>query len=179
LTALLPNSTHGLCKHTTRVLAEAFCRKTNVSFAWGRIFYLYGPHEHRARLVPVVITSLLKGEATKLTSGEQVRDFLPVEQVAAAFVSLLASDVRGPVNVASGKPVSIKELVLEIAGKIGRTDLARFGDLPDRPGDPPVLFADVSRLREEVGWRPDPGDALDDAISWWREQLSIGVATQA
>ena len=89
------------------------------------------------------------------SSGEQVRDFLHAEDVAAAFVALLDSPVTGPVNVASGVPVAVRELVAEIALATDRAELLELGALPQRPGEPPRILADVRRLREEVGFRPE------------------------
>jgi nucleoside-diphosphate-sugar epimerase len=73
--------------------------------------------------------------------------------------------VEGAVNVASGEPLAVAE-VAEILGAIsGRPDLVRLGALPDRPDEPPVLVADVTRLRVEVGFRPRWGlrEALEAA----------------
>ncbi len=71
--------------------------------AWGRIFFLYGPHEHPDRLVASVIRSLLAGEPARTSHGNQVRDYLYAGDVADAFVALLESDVTGPINIASGR----------------------------------------------------------------------------
>ncbi len=64
------------------------------------------------------------------------------------------SDVTGPVNVASGELVTVRSVVDTLAEAAGRPDLPRPGELPDREGDPPRLVADVTRLREEVGFVP-------------------------
>jgi nucleoside-diphosphate-sugar epimerase len=71
-------------------------------------FFLYGPYENRTRLVPSIINSLLQEKTAPCSSGIQIRDYLFVEDVADAFVRLLNSSVNGPVNIASGKPVSME-----------------------------------------------------------------------
>lgn len=144
----------------------------NLSTAWGRIFFLYGPHEHPQRLVPSVILSLLKGETAQCTHGRQVRDALHVRDVASAFVTLLLSDVTGPVNIASGTSITIREVVECIARELQRPDLIRFGALPAPTNDPLQLTAAVKRLRNEVHWQPSTSleAGIADTIDWWKRQ---------
>jgi len=132
----------------------ALAAAADVPAAWGRIFFQYGPGEHPARLVPGVIRALLAGREAECTAGTQVRSFLHATDLGEAFAALLDSDVVGPVNMGSGEPLSIAALVGEIAAQIGRPDLLRLGARPMPPGEPAVLVPDVTRLQQEVGWRP-------------------------
>ena len=61
-TPLLPSGAYGACKHSMQIMLDGFARQTRISAAWGRIFFLYGPHEHPHRLVSSVICSALKRE---------------------------------------------------------------------------------------------------------------------
>lgn len=168
-TPLAPATLYGTCKHAVRLVLEAFARRVNLSAAWGRIFFLYGPHENPARLVPSVISSLLKRQPARCTHGLQVRDWMYVEDVAAAFVALLNSDVQGPVNVASGKAIRLSELIDQIAVKLAGRELVQLGALPT-PDEPAQIVADVQRLSQEIKWRPqfDLDAGLDRTIEWWR-----------
>jgi nucleoside-diphosphate-sugar epimerase len=152
-----PVTLYGACKHGTQVLLDAWSRQTGLSSAWGRIFFLYGPGEYPARLVPSVINSLLRNEPAHCTHGNQVRDFMHVADVAAAFVELLGSDVKGAVNIASGVSSTLKEVIHAIADYLNRRDLVRLGAVPAPAGEPDALIADVGRLREEVGFSPRYG----------------------
>ena len=69
-------------------------------------------------------------------------------------MALLDSDVEGAVNIGSGAAVPVRDVVSAIASAAGRPDLVQWGEVPQRPGDPPLLEADVARLRDEVGWKP-------------------------
>ena len=157
------------------MIFESYAKQSGVSAAWGRIFFPYGPYEYPDRLVPSVINALLKGEEARCTNGEQVRDFLYVEDIADAFVSLLESEVQGAVNIASGKPTAVKEIICEIGRQLGRSDLIRLGALPQREGDPNFLVADVKRLNEEVGWAPktDLVSGIKKTIEWWKKAKEI------
>jgi nucleoside-diphosphate-sugar epimerase len=143
------------------------------SFAWGRIFFLYGPYEVDTRLVPIVITSLLKDQEAKCTHGNQFRDFMHVQDVASAFVSLLESSVEGSVNIASGVPVALKTVLRNIASILNKPELVKLGAIPVDEKDPPLITADVRRLNNAVGWKPsiDLEAGLRSTIEWWRENL--------
>ena len=169
-TPLKPATTYGECKHAFQILLTAFSKQQKLSAAWGRLFFLYGPHEPRERLVASVIRSLLREESARCSHGQQVRDFLYVQDAADALVALLDSDVSGPVNIASGVPVAVHEVVQEIANQLERPNLVRLGELPVPQNDPPLLLADIVRLRDEVSWSPryDLPGGLSETINWWK-----------
>ncbi len=158
-----PATLYGAAKYSTQLLLEAWSRQTGMSSAWGRVFFLYGPDEYPARLVPSVINALLKEEPAPCTHGEQVRDFMHVEDVAAAFVALLDSGVSGVVNIASGTPLPLKRVVYAIADQMDRRELIQLGAIASNASDPAALIADVGRLQNEVGFKPRYG--LDEGIS--------------
>lgn len=172
-TPLAPTTLYGACKHATRTALEAFARQEGMSHAWGRLFFPYGPGEPGARLVPSVARALLAGEPALCTHGRQVRDFIHVEDAAAAFVALLDSGVEGAVNVASGRPVTLAEVVGKVAASAGRPDLVRLGARPAPAGEPHALYADARRLREEVGWSPRRGldEGIAETVEWLKKEM--------
>jgi nucleoside-diphosphate-sugar epimerase len=171
LTPSMPVTLYGVCKNATRELVAGLARRFELSTAWGRIFHLFGPHEAQNRLVPSVIRSLLRGEVARCGHGRQVRDFLYVQDTADAFVALLESEVQGTVNIGSGEPIALRQLIETVAMLVGRPDLVKLGALPPRADDPPLLLANVRKLREEVRWqrRFSLEEGLQHTISWWRE----------
>jgi nucleoside-diphosphate-sugar epimerase len=68
--------------------------------------------------------------------------------------------------------MTIRALAERIQTKMGGS--VEFGALPSNPSDPAVLTASVTRLREEVGWKPGLtiDAALDDTIRWWRARAA-------
>ncbi len=170
VTPLNPASFYGICKHSLQLVLTAFSEQTGLGVAWGRVFFLFGPYEHPDRLVAYVIRSLLRGEPARCSHGRQIRDFLYVQDVAGAFVALLESDVCGPINIASGQPVALQELIYKIATQFNRDDLIQLGAVSTSPDEPSLLVADVRRLHDEVGWRPeyDLDTGLEQTIDWWR-----------
>lgn len=171
-TPLSPTTLYGVCKHSLQSILDIFATQMGLSQAWGRIFFLYGPHEYPDRLVSSLIRSLLKNELASCSHGNQIRDFLYVEDVAQAFVALLKSNVTGAINIASGCPIAVKDIINKIGEKLDRMDLIQMGVLPVSAHEPHLLVADVSRLMNEVGWLPkyDLEAGIDKTIAWWQTQ---------
>lgn len=153
-TALRPGTLYGACKNGLREMIEAFACVNGLEFAWGRLFFLYGPHESPARFVPSLILPLLRGEAAACQSGEHVRDFIHTADAADSLVALLDSPVRGAVNIATGSALRLGELARRIASITGRPDAVEIGSRPHTVANPLVLTAGTKRLNDEVGWRP-------------------------
>jgi nucleoside-diphosphate-sugar epimerase len=162
------------CKIALQKALERFGASQRLSTAWGRIFFQFGPEEHPDRLVASVIVSLLSGREALCTHGRQIRSFLHVADVGSAFAALLDGDTVGPVNIGSGIPISIAELLETIAVQIGRPELIRLGARDAPPFEAPLLVPAVDRLCREVGWRPQFGltDAIADTIGWWRTKMT-------
>jgi nucleoside-diphosphate-sugar epimerase len=173
LTPLVPRTLYGASKHSLQVVVSALTNQSGLSAAWGRLFFLFGPHEHPSRLMPSVIRALLDGKPAACSHGEQIRDFLYVKDAAAAFVALLDSAVIGSVNIASGQPRAIRDIVYTVGDILGRCELIQLGVIPTKPGEPPALLADVARLRGEVGWSPkyNLSDALSETVDWWKDNM--------
>ena len=171
-TPLEPSSTYGLCKRTLGELFEGFMSGSDpgLTGAWARLFFLYGPYENPRRLIASVIRSALRGEPARCSHGRQLRDYLFTLDAAAALACVLDSEVEGAINVASGEPTRLGELIRRAAGRLGAEDLVELGAIEVPPNDPPLVLADVGRLRKELGWRPawDVDAALDHTIDWWR-----------
>jgi len=85
----------------------------------------------------------------------------------------LESEVTGAVNIGSGQPIAIKDVVYKIADVIGRSDLVQLGAIPSAAKEAPLLVADVTRLSNEVGWLPKSNleSGLRQAIIGWKNQL--------
>lgn len=168
-----PATLYGASKRALYQALEAYANQLPFSFAWGYIFYLFGVHEDPRRFIPSLIKNLLQKQEVPCSHGFQIRDFLSVEDVARAFVSLLDSSVTGGVNIGSGKGISLRqvgELIEQLTSCKGYLD---FGAIAPPKIDPPRLVADVKRLREELNWTPSETleTGLQKAIAWWKIRL--------
>lgn len=171
-TAIRPVTLYAVSKDAIRRIIEEFAATYGMEFAWGRLFFLFGPDEHPSRLVASIAASLLAGRPALMSSGTQIRDFTDVHDAGDAFAALALSKVTGAVNIASGQALQIRELAEEIRAAAGGIGELRFGALPDRPNEPASIVADIGRLRDEVGYRPvrTMQERLAETIDWWRKR---------
>jgi nucleoside-diphosphate-sugar epimerase len=148
-----------------------FAATRQISIAWARLFFLYGPYEDSARLVPSVALRLIHGEEAHSTGGKQIRDYLHVEDVARALVATAFSKVEGAINIGSGIPVTIRSIVEMIGVKTERSELLKLGSLPYRQGEPPLIVASNSLLLSETDWRPqfDIETGIEATVEWWKQ----------
>lgn len=121
-------------------------RQHQVSFAWCRLFYLYGDNEDARRLVPYLRARLSAGQVAELSSATQVRDFLDVREAARLIVAAAMSEMQGAVNICSGKATTVRQLAEHIANGYGRGDLLQFGARADNPFDPPYVVGVKSQI---------------------------------
>jgi nucleoside-diphosphate-sugar epimerase len=154
-------------------VAAGLAERATFELAWGRPFLLYGPYEDERRLVPSVTRALLEGRVAEVGDGALVRDILHVEDVAAAFVALLASDVQGAVNIASGVGVTLREVIDQIGHAVGTPDLVRFGALSRRESEPDQLVGSARRLCEEVTFVPRVSleEGIVTTVEWWQRRV--------
>ena len=169
-TPLVPRTLYGVAKNSLRAIADCFCETTGISFGWGRIFMLYGPFEDPNRFVPSIVKKFLLGEIAHCSSGENQRDYLHSSDAAGALVALLSSDVKGAVNIASGRGVRIKQVAQMLAALTQSEHLLELDLSAHSRSNPATLVADIRRLRDEVGWVPELQleTGLPEIVEWWR-----------
>lgn len=119
-------------------LAQYFLSK-GIEFVWCRLFYLYGEGEDERRLVPYLRKRLADGQVAELTNGTQIRDFLDVREAGRLIAEVAQGQQQGPVNICSGRSVTVRQLAEQIADEYGRRDLLRFGVRSDNIIDPPFV----------------------------------------
>jgi nucleoside-diphosphate-sugar epimerase len=172
LTPAVANTFYGNAKNSLREAFEGYCRATGLSGAWGRAFFLYGPRENPQRLVSSLAKSLLAGKEAPSSHGEQIRDYLHVQDVADALAVLVAADATGTFNIGSGKAATLRTIISLVGRFAERTDLLRIGALPARANDTPLVVADIGKITAATGWKPriDLEAGLESTVQWWREQ---------
>lgn len=153
-TALRPGTLYGRTKVALFETLTAAAPVLGIKLGWGRVFFPFGPFEARGRLLSDVVDGVVAGRRVACSDGLQSRDFLHVEDVAAAFAAFVDSDVDGPVNIASGTTTTVRDLVERAAGLAGDASLIDWGARPRQPGEPLVMAAATHRLRDEVGAVP-------------------------
>ncbi|MEA2902197.1 MAG: hypothetical protein QOH36_2084 [Actinomycetota bacterium] len=152
----------------------------DLAVACAHVFSVFGPGEDPRRGLPSVIRSLLEGHPVDVGSGEQLRDYVLVTDVASALVDILESDVVGGIDVCRGEPRPLRQVFEEVGRATGGGHLLRIGaraqaadDLFDAVGDPSPLRA--------LGWRPATSlpAQIDETVAWWRTRLPLPAASGA
>jgi nucleoside-diphosphate-sugar epimerase len=168
-TPLTPASLYGASKNALREVLDAYARSSELSAAWARVFFTYGPAEQPNRVIAAVSRALVTGEPVRCSPGLQVRDFLYVEDVADAFAALLDSTATGALDIGSGEGVRLRDILLRLEQIAGRRDLVRFDEALQRQ-EPARIVADTRRLQSELQWRPgyELDEGLERTLSWWR-----------
>lgn len=143
----------------------------NTRVACAHVFYLYGPAEDPRRVVPTIIRACLEGRRIDVSSGEQRRDFLHVEDVASALVSIMKSDLRGRVDVCSGTTTALRDVFRAIGAATGRADLINVGNRPSVEGEPREIAGDAAPLAG-IGWLPrwTLETGIAGTVEGWRAQ---------
>ena len=162
-----------------RCFIEEYCQDRSLSWGWGRIFFVYGPHEHPRRLVPSIIINLLNRQPAQCTHGRQVRDYLHARDVASGLIRLFESGWSGTCNIGSGERITLREIGEAIGDRLDGRSLLEFGARVAPESEPPIILADVSRLAKDVGWRPSVSlaEGLDETIEWWKRNLALPAAS--
>jgi nucleoside-diphosphate-sugar epimerase len=164
-----PVARYGRTKDALRTWCEGYSAETGVTVAWARLFFVFGPDEHPARFVPGVVRALLSGRPAPEDPKPGLRDFVYVDDVVEALLEVLASELRGPVNIGSGSGVSQTSFARLVAEVVGRPDLVSGAGEVEESGVSDVV-ADIGRLRQEVGWVPARTleDGITRTVEWWR-----------
>lgn len=145
-TPLAPDTLYAVCKASAFQVLRSFLATSDVSFAWCRIFYLYGEGEDERRLVPYIRRQLGAGQEALLSRGDQVRDFLDVKDAARMIADTTLGEQQGAVNVCSGEGITVRQLAESVADEYGRRDLLRFGAKPENIFDPPRIVGAPSHV---------------------------------
>ncbi len=172
-------SLYAAAKHALHIVTEQFMRGAGAELVWARLFLLFGPFENEGRLVPSVILPLLRNETAKLSPGAQIRDYLYVKDAAEAICALAVSRFTGTINVASGCPISVRDLAFKIGTLLNKPELISLGARPYRDAEPMFICANIGRLRDAIGWSPrfDLETGLKETIEWSKTRVNASTIT--
>jgi nucleoside-diphosphate-sugar epimerase len=167
---LEPAGAYGVAKGAATLYCRAEALAKGLPVVTLRLFSPYGPWDDPRRLIPYVISTLLRGESPRLAGATAVRDFVFIDDVVALYLSLLTSAAPpGAVyNVGSGSQRSTGEVVRLITELIGNGVEPLWGAVAHQRQEPARWEADISLVRRELGWQPTTSlrDGLQRTIAW-------------
>lgn len=148
----LPLNSYAVAKNELRIFVEQLQKKYSFSFKWVRLFYMYGKSQNPNSLLSQLDKAFQNGdEVFNMSSGEQTRDYLPVEQVAKYIVQVaLQSNVEGVINCCSGVPVTVRNFVEEHLKKVGKSIKLNFGYYPYTDYEPMHFWGSKEKLKQAL-----------------------------
>lgn len=164
----------------TKYAGELYCRMRQRvqganSIVIVRAFNTYGPYQSSKAVIPELIIKCLTGQPIRTTGGEQTREFNYVGDIVGGLIKAAEHEgvVEGPVNLASGEEIAIRDLVKKIAELTETKPAIEIGALPNRPTEIWRMYADASRARQVFGWSPSVKleEGLKSTIDWFRKYL--------
>lgn len=170
-----PVSSYGASQVAATYLGQAMARQFGLAVTTVRPALVYGPAQSESFFIPSLIRACLAGRAFDMTSGEQTREFIYVDDVVDALVeTALMPGLAGQVlNAGSGKEYRIRDVAELIVHQIGGRTVLRVGR-PDAEGaDLQRLACDSRLIRQLVGWQArTPLEAgLERTIAWYRSAV--------
>jgi nucleoside-diphosphate-sugar epimerase len=149
----LPANPYALAKDSLRKFLEALIADKPVVLQWARLFYMHGPGQNSKSLLSQLDQALIdRAKVFNMSGGEQLRDYLPVEEVASRIVSLIDHpECSGAVNICSGQPISVRRLVEQHLAKCNATILLNYGHYPYPDYEPMAFWGDDSKYQRYCG----------------------------
>jgi dTDP-6-deoxy-L-talose 4-dehydrogenase (NAD+) len=143
-----PVTSYAVAKDALRRFLERLVQHRAVRLSWARFFFLYGDGQHEKALIPQLEKAIAAGaDSFPMSGGEQLRDYLPVEEAARLLAAVALQDgVDGIFNVCSGKPVSVRRLVEERVAARESSIRLDLGALPYPDYEPMAYWGDRTKL---------------------------------
>ncbi len=143
-----PTNPYGFAKNVLRCQLEYLQQIKPFNMTWARLFYLYGDGQAENSLLPQLKRAIERKEKIfNMSGGEQLRDYLPVAQVAKYLVDLAtASRDNNIVNVCSGKPISVRRLVEDWLKENDWSIELNLGYYPYPDYEPMAFWGDCHKL---------------------------------
>lgn len=144
-----PVNSYAIAKHSLQKFLSQLQTFHPFSFKWARLFYMYGKGQNPKSLFSQLDKVIEEGQKTfNMSGGEQIRDYLPVEQVA-MYIRAIATQqtVTGIINCCSGQPVKLKDIVLKYLQDKKASISLNLGYYPYLDYEPMEFWGDNSKLR--------------------------------
>ena len=165
-----PISPYSLGKVATTHFLQMLSKTERFTAVILRIFLTYGPGQSRNRFIPQIIYGCEKNLSFPTSEGMQIRDFCYIDDIIdAIFLTLKTENISGEViNIASGKPIIVRDVVQKIKDLIGKGK-PNYGGHPYRKSENMELYADINKSKKLLDWEPKISleEGLKKTINWY------------
>lgn len=172
-----PISPYSFAKTAASHLIQTLSRTEGFPGAVLRLFLVYGPGQDDRRFLPQIIKGCLNDKEFKTSEGGQLRDFCYIDDaVDAMALAALTPEAGGHIiNIASGVPVSIREMIEKTVNIIG-SGKPLWGSHPYREGENMELYADIALAKKLLKW--SPATNLEEGLKRTIEYLKTDEETK-
>lgn len=171
-TPLAPRSPYSASKAAADQMALAFHHTHGLDVVVTRCSNNYGPYQHPEKLIPLMVTSALRGLPLPVYGdGRQRRDWIHVEDHCRGVLAALERGASGAVyNLGGGSERENIEVVRQIVALTG-ADEALITFVADRPGHDRRYSVSYARAERELGWTPEKSfdEGLRETVAWYRD----------
>lgn len=174
-TPAFPENGYGIAKLCAGQMTRIVCAQKGIEHVWARILSVYGPCDNPNSLVMSVISSLLKGQVPRCTTGEQEWDYLYSGDVASALLAIAQSGKDGAVYpLGGGQTHLLREYILKIRDVVNPALAVEFGAIPYPDKQVMYLCADLENLTRDTGFVPQIKfeDGIKKTVEWVKGQNS-------
>jgi dTDP-glucose 4,6-dehydratase len=170
--ALEPNSPYSASKAGSDLIARSYAKTHRLDVSITRCSNNYGPYQFPEKVIPLFVTNLLDGRSVPLYGdGLNVRDWLHVDDHCRGIHLVLTRGRAGEVyNIGGGTELTNHELTERLLAACG-ADWSSVQHVEDRKGHDRRYSVDISKISEELGYRPHvPFDAgLAETVQWYSQ----------
>ncbi|MBG9815978.1 dTDP-glucose 4,6-dehydratase [Bacillus safensis] len=170
-TPLSPNNPYSASKASSDLLVKSYIHTHQLPAMITRCSNNYGPYQHEEKLIPTIIRKAVNGEKIPIYGdGQQIRDWLYVEDHARAVKQVLENGTAGQVyNIGGGNEKTNLDLTKTILSQLGVShDQIAF--IQDRKGHDRRYAINASKLKGELGWTQETSfeKGIEKTINWYR-----------
>lgn len=149
---LIPTDPFTAAKVAIYLMGQDVFKDTDTKFIWARFFYVYGPGQRAASLIPHIIKSVSEGKKPDIRTPNARNDFVYVKDVADALHELVLKGNSGIYNIGYGSTMSVKEIIGVVSKKMKfNIDLNTLAGVNEEKVD---FWADLSKIKADTGWTP-------------------------
>ena len=172
-----PIAPYSAAKVAATHLVQTLARTEKFPGVAVRLFLVYGPGQNQQRFLPQIIMGCLQNRTFPVSEGEQLRDFCYIDDVIDGLIKSAINEntVGKVINLASGKPVSIKNVINKVVELVGKGE-PDFGAYSYRTRENMELYADISIAKRLLDWKPQITleEGLKKTVDYYRNSIQGG-----
>ena len=173
-----PITPYGISKLAQTLFAKYFSNFKDLPTVTFRFFSAYGPYEEKGRLISDIMISLLNKSKIKLSSPSVTRDFIFVEDVISALLSIRTKkNLHNIINIGTGVETSIEELIFLIQENFDSRFEVSWGNI-EKKRDFDIgknWVAETTLSKQQLNWKAEYSlkEGLEKTLSWFRKNINL------